>query len=86
VRPGEIVEAGQKLGAIGRCNSVDNGGYGAHLHFGIHKGPYAIDWRWVCGYVDPLLFKNGEHGWLDPQNFLQSQGAKPVVANLPPSK
>ncbi len=86
VRPGEIVEAGQKLGCIGRCNSVDNGGYGAHLHFGIHKGPYATDTRWVCGYVDPLLFKNGEHGWFDPQNFLQTQGAKPVVANLPPSK
>jgi hypothetical protein len=71
VRPGDIVEAGQKIGCIGRSNSVDNGGYGAHVHFGIHKGPYSTETRWVCGYVDPTVFSSGQHGWTDPQAFLQ---------------
>lgn len=71
VRPGDVVDAGQKLGSIGRSNSIDNGGYGAHVHFGIHKGPYATETHWICGYVDPQVFKNGEHGWADPQAFLK---------------
>ena len=73
VRPGDSVEAGQKIACIGRSNSVDNGGYGAHLHFGIHKGPYAAERRWMCGYVDPAVFSSGQHGWTDPQKFLQQK-------------
>src|SRR4029077_9112778 len=67
VRPGDVVEAGQQLGAIGRGFSVDNGGYFAHLHFGIHRGRYATETRWVCGYVSPQAFASGAHTWLDPQ-------------------
>jgi murein DD-endopeptidase MepM/ murein hydrolase activator NlpD len=40
VKPGDRVEQGQKIGAIGRANTWENGGYGAHLHFGIHLGPF----------------------------------------------
>lgn len=41
VRPGAKVRAGQKLGAIGRTLTWENGGYPAHLHFGVHLGPFA---------------------------------------------
>ncbi|HYF48861.1 MAG TPA: M23 family metallopeptidase [Planctomycetota bacterium] len=41
VKPGDVVSAGQKIGSIGRQLSSDNGGYFAHLHFGIHSGPYS---------------------------------------------
>ncbi len=37
---GEIVKKGDKIGTIGLSYSVENGGYGAHLHFGISKGPW----------------------------------------------
>ncbi len=40
VRPGERVTAGQKIAAIGRAHTWENGGYLAHLHFGLHLGPY----------------------------------------------
>ena len=41
VRPGEGVSAGQKLGVIGRTLTAENGGYPAHLHLGLHLGPFA---------------------------------------------
>ncbi|MGD0092041.1 MAG: peptidoglycan DD-metalloendopeptidase family protein [Planctomycetota bacterium] len=40
VLPGQVVKKGQKIGSIGRSLTWENGGYLAHLHFGIHKGPY----------------------------------------------
>ncbi|MCW8129526.1 MAG: peptidoglycan DD-metalloendopeptidase family protein [Planctomycetota bacterium] len=40
VRPGEVVRAGQRIGSIGRSFAWENGGYAAHLHFGLHHGPY----------------------------------------------
>ncbi|MBK8978188.1 MAG: M23 family metallopeptidase [Planctomycetes bacterium] len=40
VRPGDVVRAGQKLGTVGLSCSVENGGYGAHLHFGIGDNPF----------------------------------------------
>lgn len=40
VRPGEAVSAGQKLGTIGRTLTWENGGYPAHLHLGLHLGPF----------------------------------------------
>lgn len=41
VKPGEIVRAGQRIGSIGRSFTWENGGYAAHLHFGLHHGPFA---------------------------------------------
>ncbi len=45
VRPGDSVKRGQKLGAIGRGNTWENGGYLPHLHFGVHKGSYLKQWQ-----------------------------------------
>ncbi|HLX63240.1 MAG TPA: peptidoglycan DD-metalloendopeptidase family protein [Planctomycetota bacterium] len=70
VKEGERVEAGQKIASIGRANTIENGGYGAHLHFGIHEGAYNAG-DWVCGYLSAVQFKYGHHGWLNPQAFLQ---------------
>lgn len=42
VAPGEVVRKGQKIGSIGRSFTWENGGYIAHLHCAIHKGPF---WR-----------------------------------------
>lgn len=117
VKVGEVVRMGTKIGSIGRSNTWENGGYGAHLHFGIHSGPYTspskvgdrISFRsdgvrawgkvvrvgdgrttvrmedsgnektfvngpnWICGYIDPSVFKQARHGWLDPQRFFREQ-------------
>ncbi len=40
VKVGDTVRRGDVLGAIGRDKSEENGLYPAHLHFGLHKGPY----------------------------------------------
>jgi len=40
VAPGDIVECGQRIGTQGLSCSVENGGYGAHLHFGLGDGPF----------------------------------------------
>lgn len=40
VAVGDRVTRGQRIGAIGRHKSDENGLYPAHLHFGIHRGPY----------------------------------------------
>ena len=93
VRAGQTVAAGRKIGSLGRACTWANGGYGAHLHFGLHDGPYLpkpnVDApdsrrtavsrsRWICGYVRPDLFRKAGHGWLDPQSFLRRHApAKP---------
>ncbi|MBL8859791.1 MAG: M23 family metallopeptidase [Planctomycetes bacterium] len=40
VKTGDRVERGQIIGRIGADKSAENGRYPAHLHFGIHRGPY----------------------------------------------
>ncbi len=40
VRAGEEVRCGQKIATEGLSCSVENGGYGSHLHFGIGDGPF----------------------------------------------
>jgi len=40
VKVGDTVKRGQLIGFIGKHKSDENGRYPAHLHFGIHKGPY----------------------------------------------
>lgn len=37
---GETVARGQVIGTIGKDRSDENGRYAAHLHFGVHRGPY----------------------------------------------
>lgn len=40
VKAGDKVERGELIGYIGKNKSEENGNYPAHLHFGIHRGPY----------------------------------------------
>ncbi|MHC5040543.1 MAG: M23 family metallopeptidase [Planctomycetota bacterium] len=40
VKRGDPVKRGERIGTIGKDRSEENGFYPAHLHFGIHKGPY----------------------------------------------
>jgi murein DD-endopeptidase MepM/ murein hydrolase activator NlpD len=40
VQVGDVVARGQIVGRIGKDRSEENGFYPAHLHFGIHRGPY----------------------------------------------
>jgi murein DD-endopeptidase MepM/ murein hydrolase activator NlpD len=37
---GDAVRKGQPIGCIGKDRSEENGLYPAHLHFGLHRGPY----------------------------------------------
>lgn len=80
VRPGDFVEGGQRIGAVGRGLTQENGGYPSHLHFGLHRGPYEQG-RWISGYISPSDWERGEHGWLAPQAFLAERAgaATPAV-------
>jgi len=40
VKPGDVVKAGQRIATQGLSCSVENGGYGSHLHFGLGDGPF----------------------------------------------
>lgn len=40
VATGQVVRKGQRIGSVGRSYTWENGGYLAHLHFGLHRGPY----------------------------------------------
>ncbi len=40
VSTGMVVTDAQRIGAIGRSYTWENGGYAAHLHCGVHLGPY----------------------------------------------
>lgn len=40
VKAGERVRRGSVIGRIGADKSEENGRYPAHLHFGLHRGPY----------------------------------------------
>lgn len=63
VREGDRVAGGDLLGAVGRNHSSENGGYVAHLHFGVHAGAFG-DHGWITGYVREA--KPEQFGWLDP--------------------
>lgn len=71
VTPGELVRKGQRLGAVGRSHTWENGGYVAHLHFGIHRGPY-LESGWITGYLSPEQWSQGARGWQDPQVFIRA--------------
>jgi len=58
VHAGQIVRQGDKLGAVGVTYSHANGGYMAHMHFGIHRGAFLLPDR--VGAVVPLSEVPGE--------------------------
>jgi hypothetical protein len=82
VRRGDMVAAGQKIGSVGRSHTVENGGYGAHVHLGLHRGSYDGE-RWLCGYISPERWAEGKHGWVDLQAFIKG-AALPGPSTLVP--
>lgn len=46
VAAGQVVRKGQRIGSVGRSYTWENGGYPAHLHFGIHRGRYLQSRPW----------------------------------------
>lgn len=117
VRQGQLVRPGQKIGALGRNYTWENGGFRSHLHFGIHQGPYIPEYRigqevaiqvngkevkgkvidlleskvtlkvasqdstiqftptadWIAEYLSSQTFKEGNHGWVSPQQFIRDR-------------
>lgn len=59
VTVGETVAAGRKIGSVGRPYSWENGGYKAHLHFGIHTGAYISPWQ--LGDIIDLNFEGARY-------------------------
>ena len=74
VAPGDVVAKGQKIGAIGRSFSWENGGYIAHLHFAIHEGAFwqtykpatmhEVRWEGVT-YRGKVLQSDFDETWLE---------------------
>ncbi|MCU0724692.1 MAG: hypothetical protein MUE73_02715 [Planctomycetes bacterium] len=65
VEGGEAVKAGQLIGQMGLSFSAENGGHGAHDHFGMFSG----------GFVEGHCYGRGTQdrtadGWLVPADFL----------------
>lgn len=75
VREGDSIKQGQKIGSLGRTHTWEGGGYRAHLHFGIHEGPYTQEQRWITGYITHDHFQ-GDHGWVDPQPYIRKRLAR----------
>jgi len=65
VRPGETVTRGQLLGQMGLSFSAENGGHGAHDHFGMFEGAFAAQ---KC-YGRSAAGRSTD-GWLIPPDFL----------------
>ncbi|MDQ7779240.1 MAG: peptidoglycan DD-metalloendopeptidase family protein [Planctomycetota bacterium] len=58
VKPGDMVKAGQKIATQGLSCSVENGGYGSHIHFGLGDGPYRRPKK--CSKGDTYKYKDAE--------------------------
>ena len=64
-KPGEAVKKGQLLGQMGLSFSAENGGHGAHDHFGLFEGAFTAK---MC-YGRSAAGRSIE-GWLIPADFL----------------
>ncbi|MFH1228577.1 MAG: HEAT repeat domain-containing protein [Planctomycetota bacterium] len=49
VRAGDMVKSGQKIATQGLSCSIENGGYGSHIHFGIGDGPFRRSKKYFKG-------------------------------------
>jgi murein DD-endopeptidase MepM/ murein hydrolase activator NlpD len=70
------VTKGELIGYLG--TREQNGGWGPHVHFGIHKGAYAGDWTpacsgpgWVYSGYGPVCERDS---WYVPTAFILSHG------------
>lgn len=62
VKPGDVVRCGQKVATQGLSCSVENGGYGAHLHFGLGDGPFRRPVGLARGELVDLDLGDGKKG------------------------
>jgi hypothetical protein len=60
VKAGDTVKAGQKIGTQGLSCSVENGGYGSHVHFGIGDGPFRRPKAGMKGDSMPFTDEQGK--------------------------
>jgi murein DD-endopeptidase MepM/ murein hydrolase activator NlpD len=60
VKPGDVVKAGQRIGTQGLSTSVENGGYGSHLHFGLGAGPFRRPAGVAAGESVDLALEGGQ--------------------------
>ncbi len=61
---GQSVKAGDVIGYLG--SPSENGGWGTHLHYGIHKTPYSSDWIYYGHVIDPETANE----WYDPEVYI----------------
>ncbi|MFA5794072.1 MAG: HEAT repeat domain-containing protein [Candidatus Brocadiia bacterium] len=73
VKPGQLVQKGQKLGELGLSYGIENGDAEARLHLGLYDGAYQAETGqypdWLDAYTDQ---SQGIGKWLDPLKFLSS--------------
>lgn len=73
VSEGQFVNKGQLVGRLG--TTEENGGWGEHLHFGIHKGGYVdVDRQWI--YWGLSRSTEELNNWYDSTDFIR--GYDPV--------
>ncbi len=73
VKKNDIVSAGEKIGSIGRHFTWENGGYGAHLQFGIYNDAFDSSSTWQASHIPAEEFTKGLHKWANPQSFIQEK-------------
>ncbi len=72
VAVGEVVKMGARIGSLG--SRAENGGWGVHLHFGIHKDAYSPVWI----YYGHVRDKATEMYWHDPEHFISDRLTKDI--------
>ena len=73
VNTGDIVSKGEKIGSIGRHFTWENGGFGAHLLFGIYNDAFDSRPAWQVSYIPADEFAKDLHKWVNPQAFIQKK-------------
>jgi hypothetical protein len=76
VKKDNIVSAGEKIGSIGRHFTWENGGFGAHLQFGIYNDAFDSTSVLQVSYIPAEEFAEGLHKWVNPQSFIQGKMRK----------
>lgn len=70
VAVGDVVKMGTRIGSLG--SRAENGGWGVHLHFGIHKDSYSSTWIYYGHVRDSATVMY----WHDPERFIQDRLTK----------
>jgi murein DD-endopeptidase MepM/ murein hydrolase activator NlpD len=76
VKPGDVVKAGQRIGTLGLSTSVENGGYGAHIHFGLGDGPFRRPAGVAAGSFVNLKLDDGQTVKAPIARLIYAEGKK----------